>query len=141
MPQGPWTKPSSSPGNGHRAHASLSPRGDSPRPAVRGKYLHVAGCKLHVRGVTYGTFRPHDGNGDFPSTAQVAADLAQMAANGINAVRTYTVPPPDVLDLAQEHGLRCLVGIAWEQHVAFLDDVRRARSIERRIRDGVAACA
>ena len=64
-----------------------------------------------------------------------------MAANGLNAVRTYTVPPRRVLDLAAEHGLLVMVGIPWEQHVPFLDDQTRARSIEERVRAGVAACA
>jgi GT2 family glycosyltransferase len=64
-----------------------------------------------------------------------------MAANGINAVRTYTVPPRWFLDLASEHGLLVKVGIPWEQHVAFLDQKWRARSIEERVRAAVAACA
>ena len=34
-----------------------------------------------------------------------------------------------------------MVGIPWEQHVAFLDQKRRARSIEERVRAAVAACA
>ena len=33
-----------------------------------------------------------------------------MAASGINAVRTYTVPPRWLLDTAQRHGLRVLAG-------------------------------
>jgi GT2 family glycosyltransferase len=34
-----------------------------------------------------------------------------------------------------------MVGLPWEQHVAFLDDPALVRSIERRVRDGVRACA
>ena len=34
-----------------------------------------------------------------------------------------------------------MVGLPWEQHVAFLDDRARARAIEERVRDGVRACA
>jgi GT2 family glycosyltransferase len=60
-----------------------------------------------------------------------------MAANGINAVRTYTVPPVWLLDLARDIGLRIMVGLPWEQHVAFLDDRGQARDIERRVREGV----
>ena len=50
-----------------------------------------------------------------------------MAANGVNAVRTYTVPPRWLLDLAHEHGLWVMVGLPWEQHVTFLDDRGRDR--------------
>jgi GT2 family glycosyltransferase len=64
-----------------------------------------------------------------------------MAAQHINAVRTYTVPPAWLLDCALEHGLWVMVGLPWEQHVAFLDDNRQVRSIEQRVSDGVRACA
>jgi GT2 family glycosyltransferase len=64
-----------------------------------------------------------------------------MRASGINAVRTYTVPPRWLLDLAQKNGLRVLVGLAWEQHVAFLDDATRVRSIHARVREDVRKCA
>ena len=58
-----------------------------------------------------------------------------MAANGVNAVRTYTIPPRWLLDLAAEHGLRVMVGLPWEQHVAFLDEPG-ARRVDR-----ASACA
>src|SRR5437764_1070367 len=64
-----------------------------------------------------------------------------MAANGVNSVRTYVVPPPWVLHLAAAHGLRVLIGIPWEQHLTFLDEPGRARSIELRVRDAVRTCA
>jgi GT2 family glycosyltransferase len=64
-----------------------------------------------------------------------------MAEHGLNAVRTYTVPPRWLLDTAQEYDLRVMVGLPWEQHIAFLDDRQRARSIEKRLRDGVRTCA
>src|SRR5207249_1080791 len=64
-----------------------------------------------------------------------------MAANGINAIRTYTVPPRWLLDAAAEDGLRVMVSLPWEQHIAFLDDPRRARDIRKRVREGVRACA
>ena len=45
-----------------------------------------------------------------------------MAELGINVVRTYTVPPVWLLDQATQHGLRVMVGLAWQQHTTFLDD-------------------
>jgi O-antigen biosynthesis protein len=111
------------------------------RPEVRGKFLHVGDSKLYVRGVTYGTFRPVEGGEAYPDRRTVETDFAAMAEAGINAVRTYAVPPRWLLDAAAAHGLRLMVGLPWEQHVAFLDDRGRDRSIEERVRAGVRACA
>jgi GT2 family glycosyltransferase len=108
---------------------------------VCGKFLFLGDEKLYLRGVTYGTFARHGRSGGYPPPAVVAADFADMAANGINAIRTYTVPPGWLLDIALERGLWVMVGVAWEQHVAFLDGRGRGRSIEARVRGGVAACA
>jgi GT2 family glycosyltransferase len=103
---------------------------------VHGKSLYCGGEKLLVRGVTFGTFED-----DYPPPLQTASDLERMAGYGVNAVRTYTVPPTWFLDLAHEHGLRVMVGIPWEQHIAFLDSRSRRRSIRDRIAAGVSACA
>ena len=108
---------------------------------MRGKYIYRDGEKLYVRGVTYGTFRPDEDTDDFSRLEAVAEDFAAMAANGINAIRTYTVPPRWLLDLAHEHGLHVLVGLPWEQHVTFLDEPERVKSIKQRIRAGVRASA
>lgn len=115
-----------------------------PRPgrlAARGKYLYRDEVKTIVRGVTYGPFAPTDASsGGFdPQIAE--RDLSAIAAAGFNAVRLYSVPPPWMLDAAQRHGLALMVGLPWEQHVTFLDDPRRARDIEERVRAGVRACA
>ena len=115
--------------------------GFDERPRVGGKFLFAGEHKLWVRGVTYGTFRPQAGGDDYPDDEQLAQDFAAMRANAINAVRCYTVPPRRLLDVAQRHGLRVMVGLPWEQHVAFLDDAGRADSIEQRVREGVRSCA
>ena len=121
---------------------SGSPRASSSnRLHVRGKSLFEGDTKLHVRGVTYGTFRPDEQTSDFPGVEAVAEDFSGMAANGVNAVRTYTVPPRWLLDLASEHGLYVMVGLPWEEHVTFLDDRKRMASIEERVRAMVRSCA
>jgi O-antigen biosynthesis protein len=81
------------------------------RPQVRGKFLYAGSEKLYVRGVTYGTFREADDSGQFPSRKVVRRDFASMRANGINAVRTYTVPPAWLLDEAAERGLYVMAGL------------------------------
>jgi GT2 family glycosyltransferase len=111
------------------------------RPRVSGKFLYVGEEKLWIRGVTYGTFRPDTAGNEYHDPAVVERDFALMAENGLNAIRTYTVPPRWLLDTAQDYGLRVMVGLPWEQHVAFLDDRQRAHAIEARVRAGVRACA
>ncbi len=111
------------------------------RAYARGKFLFAGDTKFWVRGVTYGTFRAAPSGDEFPDPARVTDDFAQMAASGVNAVRTYTVPPRWLLDAAAGQRLRVLVGVPWEEHVAFLEDRRRARSIEARVRAEVRACA
>ena len=117
------------------------PRPAGPaRPRAAGKFLYTGDDKLDVRGATYGTFRPGWLGVPFPEPAVVRRDFAAMARTGLNAVRTYTVPPEWLLDDAWSAGLRVMVGIPWEQHVAFLDDPGRPESIERRVREGVLRC-
>src|SRR5207244_12566723 len=92
--------------------------------------------KVFVRGVTYGPFRPgQDGVPYDPAATE--RDFAEMAAAGFNAVRLYTPPPRWLLDAALRHRLLVLAGVAWEQHVAFLDERAMRRSIVRRVAAGV----
>lgn len=111
------------------------------RPQGRGKFLYSGEHKLYVRGVTYGTFSLGDDGREHFDPAIVERDFAIMAANGINAVRVYTVPPRWLLDTAVRFGLRVMMGLPWEQHVAFLDERGRGAAIERRIREYVRECA
>jgi glycosyltransferase involved in cell wall biosynthesis len=120
-----------------RRNGRIAARSGS-RPGVKGKAIYWGGEKLTVKGVTYGPFGPEPECGFDPATA--ARDFGLMAASGFNAIRLYTPPPRWLLDLAHVHGLLVMVGIAWEQHVAFLD-LGRAEAIEEAVREGVRACA
>jgi hypothetical protein len=51
----------------------------------------------------------------------------------MHTIRTYTIPPPRVRDEASQHGLRVMAGVAWPQHVAFLDDRDQRRDIRRMV--------
>lgn len=115
--------------------------GFQTRPKVEGKFLFVGEEKFWIKGVTYGTFRPDEKGREFHDPKKVELDFRLMAENGINALRTYTVPPRWLLDLAQDHGLRVMVGLPWEEHIAFLEDGKRSRSILRRVAEGVGACS
>lgn len=128
--------------SGHAVPGADSPQGTPgdvpPRPTVRGKSLYVGDQKLTIKGITYGPFSSEPDGGFNRETA--ANDFEHMAAAGINSVRVYTPPPRWLLDLAQAHGLFVMVGIPWEQHVAFLD-AARSKAIEQTVRDAVRSCA
>ena len=112
------------------------------RPVVAGKFVRVGSEKFWIKGVTYGTFRPSDGEArDYPEPQRVESDFAAMVASGINTIRSYTVPPKWLLDSALKHCLRVMVGLPWEQHIAFLDEPGRAESIVKRVREAVRSCA
>lgn len=108
------------------------------RPEVGGKFFTDGREKLYLRGVTYGPFvSGPDGHPYDP--ARTRADFGQMTRAGVNAVRLYTPPPAWLLDAAAENGLFVLAGLAWEQHITFLDDRKRANAIARRARNEVRA--
>jgi len=111
------------------------------KTVAAGKFLRVQGEEFLVRGVAYGTFAPRSDGHQFPVVDQVRRDFALMRAAGINTVRTYLVPPPDVLDVASETGLRVMAGVSWPQHIAFLDDRSLRRDIIRSIGEQVRSIA
>jgi O-antigen biosynthesis protein len=112
------------------------------RVVARGKFLHLGEEKLFARGVTYGTFRADASGDEYPPPATARRDLALMAANGINAVRTYTLPPRWFLDAATEHHLFVLPSLAAERVVGHLNDGRRAQTrVEIRLQEQARRCA
>src|SRR5439155_24695660 len=88
---------------------------------VHGKSFFAGDAKHFVRGVTYGPFAIGTHRSPFPERAVVERDFALMRGAGINTVRVFTVPPVWLLDMAEEAGLKVLVGLPWSQHVTFLD--------------------
>lgn len=133
------------PTEGEEYSPPIAPLSKAPlskhRPYTKGKFLFAGGEKFYARGVTYGTFRPDPNGCDYRTPSLVERDFRQMASNGINAVRTYTVPPRWLLDAAEKFGLRVMIGLPWEQHVTFLDEKRVTNSIEESVVAGVRSCA
>lgn len=111
------------------------------RAVVRGKFIFLGEEKFYIRGVTYGPFRPDEQGCEYHNPELVDRDFAQMAENGINAVRTYTVPPRWLLDIAQKHNLRVMVGLPWEEHITFMENRDLMKDIEDRVKSGVRSCA
>jgi GT2 family glycosyltransferase len=105
------------------------------RPRVDGKFLDVGGARFLIKGVAYGTFAPGPDGAQFPAVARIEQDFSSMVAAGINTVRTYTPPSSVLLDAAARNDLRVMAGLAWPQHLAFLDD----RKLVRRIRQDAVA--
>ena len=137
-------RPTSAPGLDAPPAADLTPvpepvagRG---RPEVHGKFFHADGEKLYLAGVTYGPFRPGPDGVPY-DRGRTEDDFARMAREGVNAIRLYTPPPRWLLDAAADHGLLVMAGLAWEQHVAFLEDRRLATAIVERLAGEVGECA
>jgi O-antigen biosynthesis protein len=101
------------------------------RPRVHGKFLYIGHEHFWIRGVTYGTFRPDPAGLQFPTKDVVERDFRAMAEAGLNSVRVYTIPPRWLLDEAARCSLRVMIGLPWEQHIAFLDDSTRVQRIMR----------
>src|SRR5262245_55037142 len=79
------------------------------RFCVDGKQFARGGERFRVQGVTYGPFAPGPDGHPFPSPERVADDFARMGECGVNAVRTYHVPPEWFFHLADEAGVAVLV--------------------------------
>jgi len=111
------------------------------RPRVHGKFLYIGREHFWIRGVTYGTFRPDSTGMQFPTKDIVARDFRAIADAGLNSVRVYTTPPRWLLDVAAACSLRIMIGLPWEQHIAFLDDSPRVQRIMRDTRLSVRGLA
>src|SRR5215212_707046 len=111
------------------------------RACVRGKFIFAGDEKLYIRGVTYGPFRPDQDGHNYHDLETVERDFCQMAANGLNAVRTYTMPPVWLLDSAQRHGLRVMVGLNLEWQAILVEDKKSVEALEERVRAEVRAYA
>ena len=116
-------------------------RGAEAGPCVDGKFLAIGSQRFLLKGVAYGTFAPNGDGDQFPPPGQMRRDFAAMAIAGMNTVRTYTEPSTTLLDLAAEHGLRVMAGVAWPQHLPFLDTPRVGRQIRRDVASATARLA
>src|SRR5215467_5507725 len=108
---------------------------------AKGRFLFRHREKFAVCGVTFGPFAPEGYGIEYQNEDRVRRDFEQMVAANVNAVRTYTLPPCWFLDIAEQYGLKVMVGLAWEQHVAFLDQSDLPRTILQRLAESVRTCA
>ena len=99
------------------------------RVRIDGKHFAVGDQRFPFRGVTYGTFRPrrHD-DARFPEFEDVKRDFVAIQEAGFSVLRTYTVPPDDVVELASDWGLRLVAGVFYPDWRYLLGSSRRDRS-------------
>lgn len=107
---------------------------------VKGKFFFIREKKFFLKGVSYGPFSIGSHGESFPEKSVVEKDFAMIAEMGANCLRTYTVPPDWLLDLAAIYDLRLLIGIPWSQHIAFLDSSAVKAEIRNCIAQGVKVC-
>lgn len=107
------------------------------RVRVDGKSFALGDQRMQIQGVTYGPFVPNPKQEFFPHPDRVGDDFSAMQAVGINALRTYHVPPEWFLDLAHEHALGVFIDVPWRKHLCFLDSLEA----QREARESVAAAA
>ena len=104
------------------------------RAVARGKFLFVGDEKYFVKGALYHPFTGSARADDYVE-ADVDRDFGAIANLGINTVRTQAPVPSWLFDCAQRHGLKVLVGIAWPQTTANLNDAATVRGIEASARE------
>lgn len=98
------------------------------RVTIDGKQFALQGQRFVFRGVTYGTFEPRPSDGaQYPERDRMKQDFESMAAAGFSVVRTYTVPPDDLLDLAADFDLRVMAGVFYSDWRYLVGDSRRGR--------------
>ena len=114
-----------------------SPSSATARMTLDGKFFKRSGQRVRLHGVTYGPFQPHDNVHHFPARNIVAGDLASMAAIGVNAIRTYHVPPQWLLEAAECSQLGVLIDVPWSKHVCFLDSAVARREARDNVRKAV----
>lgn len=113
------------------------PISEMKRVRTDGTHLSLDDRPFRVKGVTYGSFPFRLGGEPYPESDQLKQDLVDIRDAGLNTIRTYTLPPVELLDLAQELGLRVLVGLDYRDW-RYEDDF--GRSVTQRVRAaGLAA--
>ena len=111
-----------------------------------GKFIRRGEDRFPVRGVTYGTFASRADSALFPSRERIKSDFVAINEAGFNTVRTYTVPPEDLLELAADWDLAVLAGVHWDDWRYLSSCSRRQwraveREAEKTVREATARLA
>ncbi len=117
---------------------SLAAATDAGPLQVQGKFFWTGERKFYVKAVSYGPFKTASHGTQFPERDMVERDFALMGELGANVVRTFTVPPRWLLDRAEAHDLRVMIGIPWAEHICFLDSPEVSQGIRATVRRAVS---
>src|SRR6266851_4047247 len=97
-------------------------------PILKSQRISIGGMlfvrkdeRLRLHGVTYGPFALNAEGFPFPENDQIHDDFQLMQTAGINSIRTYHLPPEDLLAKAEEMDMSVFVDIPWPKHVCFLE--------------------
>lgn len=105
---------------------------------VRAKFFFESGNdKFFVKGVTYGPFAPDAEGNHFGSAEKFTKDLILLQEVGINLLRVYYTPPKWFLDSCASAGIRVLITIPWTEHIAFLQNSKITREVERTVMESI----
>jgi GT2 family glycosyltransferase len=107
---------------------------------VDGKFFARAKQRVRIQGVTYGPFAPNAAGQPFPSADRVADDFERMKAIGVNAIRTYHVPPEWFIRQVDEQGMALLVDVPWPKHLCFLSAEHLQRQTRTLVRQAAERC-
>ena len=121
--------------NGQTAFGMDRLAASSGRVRVDGKFFVRQGQRLRLQGVTYGPFAPDADGHPFPARGRVRQDFALMRQAGVNAFRTYHLPPEWLLDLADDQGLSVFVDVPWPKHLCFLESTAARAHARRAVRE------
>jgi len=112
------------------------------RVVLDGKQFARQGERFRFHGVTYGTFQPRADGARFPRPEQVRRDFDAIRAAGFTVVRTYTVPPDDVVACAAEVGLYLLVDIFYPDWRYLVGELRgQQEEVRKQARAAVRSAA
>lgn len=107
---------------------------NSSRPEANGKFIYAGRKKILAIGPTYGAFAPNEKKEEYWFDELIEKDFSLMVESGFNAVRIpHTMPPVSLLDAAERHGLRVMVGLSAEQYAGFLADPHKKSPNMRRL--------
>jgi glycosyltransferase involved in cell wall biosynthesis len=122
----------------HAARSVARPAASDAGPLeVQGKFFFAGDRKVFMKAVSYGPFKTASHGTQFPERDVVERDFALVTELGANVVRTFTVPPRWLLDRAEAHGLRVMIGIPWAEHICFLDQPAVTAGIRETVRAAV----
>jgi len=105
-----------------------------------GKFFRLGDHKFHVKGVTYGPFKPNADGDPITSPDEARRDFQIIKDLGANCVRVYHIPPTWFLDLLESFGLKVFLDVAWPKNMAFVGDEDLTRQARAAVREAAERC-